>query len=287
MALKLEERKNIRLITGVIDPRTGAILPVKGAMPLQQVKTGQFSADGVDVLGDGNTVFDEEFKTDDWLYSASLNEVRQIKAVVGPDNMTLYYAFSADIDEDVAASEVLTLTANVANNDTVTIDTKTYTFQTTLTDVDGNVHIGATASDSLDNLIAAINLGSGAGTDYATSMTLHPTVLAAAGAGDTMDATAKIGGTDGNSIATTEVSTVASWTDTTMSGGVDNAENVFIVQTQRYKSVWVKNTHASAASVLQEIAFTFGEIMIKEFEKGCAPFTYDATSSQLTFHLSE
>lgn len=286
MALKLEERKNIRLISGVIDPRTGAIVPVKGAMPLQQVKTAQFTTEGVGVLGDGSTVFDDEFKTDDWLYSASLNEARQIKSVTGQNNMTLYYGFSADIADEFAG-EVLTLTGNILNTQTVTIGVKVYTFQDTLTDVDGNVHIGATASDTIDNLIAAINLGAGAGTDYATSMTLHPTVSAAAGAGDTMDATAKLGGTAGNSIATTETSGTASWGDTTMSGGVDNAENVFIVQTQRYKSVWVKNTHASAASVLQEVAFAFGEIMIKEFEKGCAPFTYDATSSQLTFHLSE
>ena len=70
--------------------------------------------------------------------------------------------------------------------------------------MDGNVLIGGSASTTLDNLIDAINLGAGAGTDYATSMTLHSTVSAAAGAGDTMVATAKAGGTAGNSLATTE-----------------------------------------------------------------------------------
>lgn len=161
--LKLEERKNIRLVSGEIDPRTGAIVPVKGAIPLQKVKTAQFTTDGVTVLGDGSTVFDDEFKTDDWIYSLTLNEVRQIKAVTGPNNMELYYGFSADI-------------------------------------------------------------------------------------------------------------TVA--------------EDVYIVQTQRYKAVQVTNVGNTTAR-LQEVSFSIGEVMTKEFELGCSPFTYDAVASILSFNLSE
>ena len=57
----------------------------------------------------------------------------------------------------------------------------------TLTDVDGNVKIGAAATNSIDNLISAINLGSGAGTTYATSMAPNAVLTTAAvGAGDTM-----------------------------------------------------------------------------------------------------
>lgn len=120
---------------------------------------------------------------------------------------------------EVPATGILTLTANAANLETVTIDTKVYTFQTGLTNVDGNVFIGATASDSIDNLIAAINLGVGAGFLYATATTLHPTVKAAAGLGDTVDATAKVRGTGGNSIATTEGLANGSWGNATLSGG--------------------------------------------------------------------
>ena len=119
-----------------------------------------------------------------------------------------------------AASEILTAAGNLVNGNTVTIDAKVYTFQDTLTNVDGNVHIGVAATNTLDNFIAAINLGAGAGTDYATAMTLHPTVAAVAGAGDTMDIHAKIGGTAGNSIATTDDNANVAWGDTTMSGGV-------------------------------------------------------------------
>jgi len=126
---------------------------------------------------------------------------------------------STDPQDSGFAVGILTLSANVSDGDTVTIDSKVYTFQDTLTDVDGNVHIGASASDSIDNLIAAITLGAGAGTDYATSMTLHPTATAGAGAGDTMAAYAKTSGTGGETIATTETSATASWGAATMALG--------------------------------------------------------------------
>lgn len=60
----------------------------------------------------------------------------------------------------------LTAAANVADTETVTIGGKVYTFQATLTNVDGNVKVGADAATSLANLHAAINLGSGAGTAF-------------------------------------------------------------------------------------------------------------------------
>ncbi len=130
-------------------------------------------------------------------------------------------SIDTDVTGAIAATEILTLALNVADTETVTIDTKVYVFQTALTNADGNVLIGATASDSLDNLIAAITLGVGAGSTYASNMTEHPTVTAAAGAGDTMDATAKDVGTAGNAIVTTETLAGAGnqWGGATMSGG--------------------------------------------------------------------
>jgi hypothetical protein len=125
------------------------------------------------------------------------------------------------VTASVAATEILTLAANAANTETVTTGTKTYIFQTVLTDVDGNVLIGATASDSIDNLIAAITLGAGSGSLYAASTTANGFVTAAAGGGDTMDATALAGGTQGNSIATTETLAAggSQWGAALMSGG--------------------------------------------------------------------
>ena len=48
---------------------------------------------------------------------------------------------------------VLTFTGQPADTNTVVLGAKTYTFQTTLTDVDGNVLIGPSAAISIDNLI--------------------------------------------------------------------------------------------------------------------------------------
>ena len=97
------------------------------------------------------------------------------------------HAFVSSSDNDITGLGTLTLAANAGNNETVTIGLKVYKFQTSLTDVDGNVKIGAAATNSIDNLIAAINLAAGAGSTYATSMTANAVdTVAEAGAGDTM-----------------------------------------------------------------------------------------------------
>lgn len=138
---------------------------------------------------------------------------------------TLVYLTAAEVmdlvstdakDTDYAVG-ILTLAANIADTKTVTIGTKVYTFQDTLTDVDGNVHIGTLATNTIDNLIAAITLGGTAGTDYALLMTEHPNVTAAVGAGDTMGATSEIGN---NEAATTETDDNASWGAVTLVNGV-------------------------------------------------------------------
>lgn len=127
----------------------------------------------------------------------------------------------------VAASQTLTFAANPLNTETVIVGAKTYTFQTSLTDVDGNVLIGASASDSLDNLVAAINLGVGAGTLYAAATTAHPDSTAVQGAGDTMVATALATGTNGNALASTTTVTGATWGAATYAGGADPSDNAF------------------------------------------------------------
>lgn len=134
---------------------------------------------------------------------------------------------AANVIGEAKATGVLTLTGNAGDTETVVIGGKTYTFQTVLTNSDGNVLIGATASDSIDNLIAAITTGAGAGTVYAAATVIHPTVTAAAGAGDTMDVTALTAGTAGNSIGTTETLGNGSFGGATLSGGT-NSETVTI-----------------------------------------------------------
>lgn len=116
---------------------------------------------------------------------------------------------------DTAGLGTLTLTGLPLDTETVTIGSKVYTFQTVLTDVDGNVLIGATASDSIDNLIAGIMLTAGAGTTYAASMTAGDDVVATVGAGDTM----LVYDQQSATLSTTEGLTNGSWGASTITPG--------------------------------------------------------------------
>ncbi len=117
------------------------------------------------------------------------------------------------------ATGVLTLTGNAVAGQTVTIGSRTYTFATTVDTAANEVEVGATASDSIDNLIAAINGAAGGGTTYGSNTLIHPTVTAAVGAGDTMGLVAKSAGTAGNLITTTETLVGnGSWGAATLTG---------------------------------------------------------------------
>lgn len=122
---------------------------------------------------------------------------------------------------NAAAARVLTFTDQPLDTETVTIGSTVYTFQDTLTNVAGNVKIGADLAASIVNLKNAINrngLGT-PGTDFATATSAHPTVSVTAFNGTTMTATARKAGTAGNAIATTETLTDASWAGVTLAGG--------------------------------------------------------------------
>lgn len=106
---------------------------------------------------------------------------------------------------------ILTLTATPLSGETVVIGTRTYTFQSSLTDVDGNVLIGADADGSLANLIAAITLGAGSGTAYAASTTLNADVTAQDIDGTRMLVTSKLGGSGPTALATTTTVSGGSW----------------------------------------------------------------------------
>lgn len=122
----------------------------------------------------------------------------------------------------VKATRVLTSNGTApANGTTVQIGSKTYTFQTTLTNVDGNVLIGASAAIALDNLKSAINLTSGSGTTYAAAMTPHPEVVATTNTDTAQTVEALFGGVRYNTVPLAESSATLSWASGTLTGGVD------------------------------------------------------------------
>lgn len=152
------------------------------------------------------------------------------------NNATKKYRLTADTDVfvfyngGVQATGTLTGdTVIVANGDIVVVGdpavfTKTYTFQTVLTNVDGNVKIGASAAASMTNLFNAINgTGGVIGTDYAASTLPHKTVSATNPTATTVVATSIRGGTQGNTIATTTTSAHLAWGGAVLTGGTSGA----------------------------------------------------------------
>lgn len=115
--------------------------------------------------------------------------------------------FHIDPDITVPSSALATGSLSLAggnfgNNETVTIGTTVYTFKLVLTPANWEVLVGATPTDSRDNLQWAINNTGGHPGKFQVP-NAHPDVTASAAAGPSLVATAKLGGTQGNHIVTT------------------------------------------------------------------------------------
>jgi len=104
----------------------------------------------------------------------------------------------------VAAVGTLTIDTKPIDGDTLTIDSEVYTYQDTLTNVAGNVAIGATLATAQENIVAAVARADGYGTKYAAATDQHPTVTMADFASDDALLTARTPGAAGDAIATTE-----------------------------------------------------------------------------------
>lgn len=125
----------------------------------------------------------------------------------------------------VFASQTLTASGTFTDTQTVVCGGKTYTTQTSLTNVDGNVLIGANAAATLQNLYDAINLTGTAGTQYAAAMTANTGVKATAVTATTLVVTALTPGLVGNLSATTETQTNAAWGAAVLAGGTGNVND--------------------------------------------------------------
>lgn len=117
------------------------------------------------------------------------------------------------------AINILTLTTNPTATNTITVGTTdgstpaVYTFVSSLVSA-FDVLIGATAQDTLDNLLNAINAGAGSGTTYGSGTTANADVQAVPLPAGQIQVTALIAGTVGNSIAVAS-SSPGVWDNTT------------------------------------------------------------------------
>lgn len=126
----------------------------------------------------------------------------------------------------VKATGTLTTSTQPSDTNTITIGSKVYTLQSSLTNVDGHVKIAASEALTLVNLLHAINATGGTpGTDYAAAMTANPSAEATASAAHTLSIRALVAGTAGNAIATTDTLTAGGdgFAAATLLGGEDAA----------------------------------------------------------------
>lgn len=147
----------------------------------------------------------------------------QIVTVELNDNGTLRELIRQTLLAGVKSTQLLTFGGTPSNTKTVTIDGKVYTYQTSLTEADGNVLIGISAATARNNLLNALTKGGTDGTDYANAMTVHTTVDGVAN-GANLDINAKVAGLGGNVINTLEDDANLSFGAVTLTGGVDPDE---------------------------------------------------------------
>jgi hypothetical protein len=129
---------------------------------------------------------------------------------------------------DAKAGARANFTGQVSDGDTITLGAKTYTWQTVLTDVDGNVLIGVDSEQSGVNLFNAVTLQLlQAGILYAASTTANPDLTITAQIPNSSVLQALVSGSAGNLIPLSQATTgdVINFTRpnepvTTLAGGV-------------------------------------------------------------------
>lgn len=135
----------------------------------------------------------------------------------------------------VAATNTLTSNGTQpADDGTVVLAGKTYTFKAAYSNTDGHVTKGASAAATLANLKAAINLEAGAGSLYAAAMTQNPEAIAVSVTSTVLALRARTPGVVGNRIPFVGVTnlTVGGATFSTGAGSVDTFVQELIDQCQ-------------------------------------------------------
>lgn len=121
----------------------------------------------------------------------------------------------------VKATGVFTSSGALANGETLTIGTNTYTFVTALSGARNEVLLGANAAAALDNLKSAINATAGEGTTYGTGTVANPNVTATTNTDTEQTVEAYRVGTYANSIPTTETCANCAWGAATLASGAN------------------------------------------------------------------
>ena len=124
------------------------------------------------------------------------------------------------------ATGTLTTTGALADGETVTVGAQTYTLKSPFVNAANNIDASGTTAATLDNLKRAINGDGVSGTNYGAGTGVNASAYATSTA-TTLDLLAKVGGTAGNTVATTSVTANASFGGAVLSGGAATNVSVF------------------------------------------------------------
>ena len=134
------------------------------------------------------------------------------------------------------AVDSLTGPGPIVDGDTVTIGGKTYTWQATLTNVNGHVQLGANDDESLQNVLDALQLTGTPGTQYAAAMTANTYVSGQSAGGGSLNIQALVPGIVGNTVPVSQ--SIASgnylWNTPTLDGGHDPAPEDIAYRLDRF-----------------------------------------------------
>lgn len=122
------------------------------------------------------------------------------------------------------ATGTLTIAVQPTSGDTITLGSVTYTFQSSVSTTANKILIGAAATNTLANALAAINAAAGGGTTYGSATVANPSASAAAATSTTITVSSFTPGTAGNTV----VASTSSFTSgsnhfgaTTLGGATD------------------------------------------------------------------
>ncbi len=141
--------------------------------------------------------------------------------------------------------------ATDVEDETVTIDTKVYTWKDAPGTGDGEVDVNADDDIAAENLSQAINLGAGAATNYSRDMTANPNVEATVRSGVVTVSAKVLDATIGDAIAVAEAATGA-WAGggVLLANGADGTDYFIIALTANTFSVATTKALAIAGTVV-------------------------------------
>ena len=214
-------------------------------------------------------------------------------------NVVAYHAARGVTVENTKAAVTLSLSTNPTDGDTFIVGVKEYTLLNTLTNVDGNIKIGASLAETQTNIIAAVNFGLGRGSRYAALTTANVNAVASTSwVSNTLTFTAIEGGIGGNLLEGAEGFTAPDngFLTANFTGGENSIEHAIIEATSYLDRVysWVGIKKTATQSLLWPRQYAYDkegyaiseDVIPVQIKSATAELALRALSGELTPDVS-